>query len=126
MTEAVTRPGTPPCIVTVAPHAEVTPRGAVFGGWILSQLDHAAGLAGRKIAGGDVVIASLKDVQFHAPLHGGEEFTIHAELSRRGTSSFNLAVSAWAEPDGAGRRILSADVLLVAVDGAGRPRKLPA
>lgn len=120
------RPDSAPRLLTVAPQSETTARGPVFGGWILSQLDHGAGLAGRKISGGDVVIAALKEVQFHAPLYGGEEFALHADLSRRGNSSFNLAVTAWAEPDGACRRILSAVVLLVAIDEAGKPRKLPA
>ncbi|MBR9651562.1 hypothetical protein IT775_10545 [Thalassobius aquimarinus] len=124
MTEVAQRPNSAPVLVTVAPYDQATPRGAVLGGWILTQLDYAAGLAGRKISGGDALIVAIKELSFHAALHPGEEFTIHAELSRRGSSSFNLSVSAWAEPDAECRRILTADVLLVAVDEDGKPRKL--
>ncbi len=124
MTEAVQRPDSAPVLLTVAPYDQATPRGAVLGGWMLTQLDYAAGLAGRKISGGDALIVAIKELGFHAPLHPGEEFAMHADLSRRGSSSFNLSLSAWAEPDGECRRILSADVLLVAVDEDGKSRKL--
>ncbi|MFC3141125.1 acyl-CoA thioesterase [Psychromarinibacter halotolerans] len=117
---------TDPVIVTVAPYGEVTPRGAIFGGWILAQVDHAAGLAGRKITGGDVVIVSIKELTFHGPLYAGEEFVMTAEETRRGNTSFNLSITAVAEPDTQARQIMTADVLLVAVDGEGKPRKLSA
>lgn len=120
-----TRPDSPPSLLTVAPFDQATPRGAVTGGWILTQLDHAAGLAGRKISGGEALILSIKDLTFHAPLRPGEAFAIHADLARRGRTSFNLALSAWAEAEGEGRKILTADLLLVAIDAAGKPRNLP-
>lgn len=124
MTEPAQRPDSAPVLLTVAPYDQVSLRGAVLGGWMLTQLDYAAGLAGRKISGGDALIVAIKELGFHAALHAGEEFAMHADLSRRGSSSFNLSLSAWAEPDGECRRILSADVLLVAVDDDGKPRKL--
>jgi acyl-CoA thioesterase YciA len=103
----------------------VTPRGVVTGAWLMGQIDSAAGLAGRRVSGGDALILAIKEMTFHAPLAAGLEFVIHAELTRRGGSSFNLFLSAWAEPEAACTRILSADVLLVAVDPQGKPRKLP-
>ncbi len=124
MAEA-TRPDGAPTLITVAPYDQVTPRGAVLGSWLLAQVDHAAGLAGRKIAGGDALILSIKELTFHGALKAGEEFVMHADLSRRGNSSFNLSLSAWAEPDADCRQILGADLLMVAVDGEGKPRKLP-
>lgn len=125
MAEAETRPSSAPVIVTVAPYGEVTPRGAIFGGWLLAQVDHAAGLAGRKVAGGDALILSIKELTFHGPLHAGEEFVMHADVTRRGRTSFNLSLSCWAEPDTVCRKIMSADVVMVAVDEAGKPRELP-
>lgn len=120
------RPTGLPRIVTVAPGSEVTPGGAIFGGWLLAQLDHAVGLAGRKLSGGAAVMLKITELSCHAPLYPGEEFAVHAELSRMGSSSFNLAVSAWADGADEGRAILSADVLMVAVDAAGKPRKIAA
>jgi acyl-CoA thioesterase YciA len=125
MPETDARPDTPARLITVAPFDQATPRGAVTGGWILTQLDHAAGLAGRKVSGGEALILSIRELTFHAPLRPGEEFALHADLTRRGNTSFNLAISAWAEPEGDCRKILTADVVLVAIDAAGHPRKLP-
>lgn len=124
MTEALQRPDTAPTLVTVAPHSHATPRGAVTGAWIMGQLDVAAGLAGRKIAQGDALILSIKELTFHAALSAGAEFVIHADLTRRGNSSFNLFLSAWAEPDTDCSLVMSADVVLVAIGADGKPRKL--
>lgn len=122
--EAAERPVDPPVLATMAPFDAVTPRGAVTGGWILTQLDLAAGLAARRISGGDALILSIRELSFEAPLHAGEDFAIHAGLTRKGNTSFNLSLSAWAGTAAEARRILSADVLMVAVDEAGTPRKL--
>lgn len=120
----LTRPETSPVLVTASPFDAVTPRGAVTGAWLMGQIDIAAGLAGRRFSGGDALILAIKEMTFHAPLTAGIEFVIHAALTRRGNSSFNLFLSAWAEPDTASTLILSADVLLVAVDSHGKPRKI--
>lgn len=119
------RPETAPVLITVAPFDQATPRGAILGGWIMTQLDHAAGLAGRKITAGEALILSIKELTFRSPLHPGEEFAVHADLTCRGGSSFNLDVSGWAEPEGACRLVFEADVLLVAVNAEEKSRKLP-
>jgi Acyl-CoA hydrolase len=124
MTEMV-RPDGTPVLILVAPYDQVTPRGTIFGGWIMAQIDHAAGLAGRKIAVGDVMIVSIKELTFLGPLAPGEEFVIHTELTRRGNSSFTLSLSGTAEPVTEARPVMQAEVVLVAVDAAGKPRKLP-
>ncbi|NIZ09353.1 hotdog domain-containing protein [Pseudooceanicola sp. HF7] len=113
-----------PVLVTMAPFDAVTPRGAVTGGWILTQLDLAAGLAGRKATGGDALILSIRELTFKAALHAGEDFAIRSELTRKGNTSFNLSLSAWGGDGESLREILTADVLLVAVDAEGKPRKL--
>lgn len=114
-----------PTLITVAPYDQVTPRGTIFGGWLMAQVDHAAGLAGRKIAQGDVMIVSVKELTFLGPLSPGEEFVMHAALIRRGNSSFTLSLSGEAEPDTESRPVLRAEAVLVAVDAEGKPRKLP-
>lgn len=123
MTEAATPPA--PVLITVAPYDQVTPRGTIFGGWLMAQVDHAAGLAGRKIAAGEVMIVSVKELTFLGPLVPGEEVVMLSALTRRGNSSFTLSLSAVAEPDTDARPVLRADVVLVAVDASGKPRKLP-
>ncbi|QPM90905.1 hotdog domain-containing protein [Pseudooceanicola algae] len=113
-----------PVLMTMAPLDAVTPRGAVTGGWMLTQLDLAAGLAGRRASGGEALILSIKDLTFRDALRAGEDFQIRAELTRKGNTSFNLLLSAWAGASEPQREIFQADVLMVAVDAEGTPRKL--
>jgi acyl-CoA thioesterase YciA len=113
-----------PVLITTAPYSEATPRGPITGAWIMGQLDIAAGLAGQQASGGDALMISIKDLTFHAPLLAGVEFAVHATLTRTGNTSFNLSFSGWADPKTTCTRIFSADVLLVAVDAEGKPRKI--
>ncbi|MBU2936324.1 MULTISPECIES: hotdog domain-containing protein [Pacificibacter] len=113
-----------PVLITTAPYSEATPRGAVTGAWIMGQLDIAAGLAGQHASGGDALMVSIKDLTFHAPLLAGVEFAVHATLTRTGNTSFDLSFSGWANPKTTCTQIFSADVLLVAVDAEGKPRKI--
>lgn len=118
------KPEGQPVLITTAPYSEATPRGAITGAWIMGQLDIAAGLAGHHASGGDALILSIKDLTFHAPLSAGVEFAVHAKLTRTGNTSFNLSFSGWAAPKTTCTHIFSADVLLVAVDAEGKPRKI--
>ena len=121
----MTDPATPQTVLlTMAPFDAVTPQGAVTGAWMLGQLDMAAGLAGRAASGGAALILSLKEVTFHAPLQAGERFAVRSQLTRKGNTSFNLSLSAEAGEPGETRKILSSEVVMVAVDAAGKPRKL--
>lgn len=113
-----------PVLVTMAPFDAVTPKGAVTGGWLMTQLDMAAGLAGRTASGGEALILSIKDLTFKAALHAGEAFAIRADLTRRGNTSFNLSLSAQGGDGPNMREIFAADVVMVAVDTDGKPRKL--
>lgn len=124
MTDPVQRPDSAPVLITMSSFESVTPRGAVTGAWIMGQLDRAAGLAGMKISGGDALILSIKELTFLAVLPAGVEFAIHSELTRKGNSSFTVALSGWADVKGESICIFRADVVLVAVDEDGRPRKL--
>ncbi|MGO4853063.1 hotdog domain-containing protein [Phaeovulum sp. W22_SRMD_FR3] len=111
---------------TAAPFDQVTPKGAVTGAWILGALDTAAGIAGRRVSGGDALILSLQEARFHAPLTPGTAVDMTAEILRKGNTSFTLQFTLWAEPDTAPKRILTAQVVMVAVDAEGKPRKLAA
>lgn len=124
MSEGAQAQDAAPILATMAPFDAVTPRGAVTGGWILAQLDLAAGLAGRRASGGDALILSIKEMSFRAPLHAGEAFAIRWALTRTGNTSFNLSLSGWAGEGDEARQVFDADVLMVAVDAAGKPRKL--
>lgn len=114
-----------PVILTVARPADAAFGATVFGGWIMAQFDHAAGRAGRSVAGA-CLIRAVQEMVFHAPLTVGSDFAVHAREAGRGRTSFTLELAGIADPDGDRIPIASARFIMVAVDAAGSPRALAA
>ena len=110
-------------LTLVAPYDQTVPSGAIFGGWIMSQLDHAAGLAARQKFG-PCIIRSFKEITFHAALQAGEAVSIYAKLTRTGNTSAGFSFEAWSEVASEPRLIASAQAVLVAIDGDGKPRSI--
>lgn len=113
-----------PAILTVALPGAAGVGDTVFGGWIMAQFDHAAGRAGKALAGGPCLIRAVRELVFHAGLRIGTDFAVYAREVKRGRTSLTLALEGLADPDGARLRIASAEIVLVAVDAGGRPRAL--
>ena len=57
---------------TLAMPANTNPSGDVFGGWIMSLMDLAAGMSGVRHCGGRVVTAAASHLAFLAPVKVGE------------------------------------------------------
>ena len=53
---------------TVAVPADTNPTGDIAGGWVLSQMDIAGGLAARIRARSRVVTVSIEAMRFHQPV----------------------------------------------------------
>jgi len=124
MTDGATLPETAPIIIAVPPTNAISQRGMISGGWILSQVDDAAGLAGYKFSGADAFIVKIVDLTFLASLDASHSFRIYAAPIRFGSSSFSLSLTAWLETDHGPRQILTSEILMVAVDDAGKPRPI--
>ncbi|WP_207101389.1 hotdog domain-containing protein [Paracoccus shandongensis] len=114
-----------PVILTVARPADAATGHTVFGGWIMGQFDHAAGRAGRAVAGA-CLIRAVQEMVFHAPLTVGSDFAVFAREAGRGRTSFTLELAGIADPDGARTPIATARFIMAAVDDAGSPRALAA
>ncbi|MTD99798.1 acyl-CoA thioesterase [Paracoccus sp. YIM 132242] len=114
-----------PVILTVARPADAGMGMTVFGGWIMAQFDHAAGRAGRSVAG-PCLIRAVHEMVFHAPLPVGSDLAVHARVARIGRTSFTLDLAGIADPDGARVLVATARVVMVATDKAGSPRALAA
>lgn len=110
-----------PFILTVATVADTSPAGTVLGGWIMMQIDHAAGRAGRLFAG-DCVIRAIKDLTFHAPLRAGEDLAVYARVGETGRTSFKLQLACYSGD----RLIVDAELTMIGVDVEGHPRAIKA
>jgi acyl-CoA thioesterase YciA len=108
--------------------ADTNPAGDIFGGWIMSLMDLAAGVTGSSVARGRVVTASVSNLSFIRPVKVGDVVCVYTELTRAGRSSITLGVEAWVLRSGQGDRVrvTAAEFVLVAVDEGGRPRSLAA
>lgn len=100
--------------------------GTLFGGNALLLMSKAAFVAAHRAAGGDVVMAQVREVRFLHPVPVGSLLRLSARIARRGASS--LGVEVWGEAeglrDGARFPCLQGYFDMVAVDGTGRPRRL--
>lgn len=85
-----------PTRVLTAMPADANPDGDIFGGWMLSQMDLAAGSVASKRANGRTVTVAIEAMQFLSPVCVGDEVTIFADIISVGTTSAKIKVCAYA------------------------------
>ncbi len=109
---------------TVAMPADTNPHGQIFGGWLMSLMDVAAGVAAGSIAKGRVATAAVSNLAFLQPVHVGDVVCCYTSLNRIGRTSITLNVEAWVlrQNQGARVKVTAAEFVMVAVDTQGQPR----
>ncbi len=109
---------------TVAMPADTNPHGQIFGGWLMSLMDVAAGVAAGSIAKGRVATAAVSNLAFLQPVHVGDVVCCYTSLNRIGRTSITLHVEAWVlrQNQGARVKVTAAEFVMVAVDTQGQPR----
>lgn len=114
-------------IQTLAMPADTNANGDIFGGWLVSQMDLAAGVLAKKIAQGRVATVAINSMTFLKPVHVGDVVSCHVELIKKGKTSITIAVEVWAEPATCvGKyRVTEGTFVFVAIDEDGKSRKLP-
>jgi len=99
--------------------------GTIFGGVILSHVDLASAVEARKVAPRRYVTRAMREVEFHEPVFLGDIVSFYTETLRVGRTSITVRVSVEAERWGGGQgervKVTQAEVVLVAVDAAGKP-----
>lgn len=112
---------------TIAMPADTNPSGDIFGGWLMAQMDMAAGNAASKLAEGRCATVAVEGMAFLSPVSVGDEVSIWATLVRKGRTSLTFDVSAWRRPrtGSACHPVTEAEFTFVALDENGRPRPLP-
>ena len=99
----------------------------LFGGHLLSMVDQAAAVAAIRHAGGPAVTASFDRVDFREPIQASALVTCVASVDYVGNTSMEVSVEVYAEdvPTGVKRHTHTAHVVFVAIDGQGRPKRVP-
>ena len=116
-----------PAIRTIAMPSDTNPAGDIFGGWLMAQMDLAAGNAAARRARGRCATVSVDEITFLGPVKVGDEVTVHADLVSVGRTSMRFQVSAWRRPRDSemSTKVTEARFTFVALDDQGRPRPVP-
>jgi acyl-CoA thioesterase YciA len=112
---------------TVAMPADTNPAGDIFGGWIMSLMDLAAGVAAGTRARGRVATAAVSNLSFLQPVKVGDVVCVYTEILKEGRTSLTVGVEAYVLRRNQGERVrvTASEFVLVAVDEKGVPRPLP-
>ena len=78
---------------TIAVPADTNPWGDIFGGWVLSLMDIAAGTIAARIAKGTIATKAITDVSFDAPIFVGDELSVYSEVEKIGNTSLTLMIT---------------------------------
>ncbi|WP_412174971.1 acyl-CoA thioesterase [Albidovulum sediminicola] len=111
-------------IRTIAMPADTNPAGDIFGGWLMSQMDLAAGNMAGRVSQGRSATVSVEAMQFLRPVKVGDEVTLYATLRKVGRTSMRIHVDAWARRrfSEKAEKVTDADFVFVALDENGVPR----
>ena len=112
---------------TVAMPADTNPVGDIFGGWIMSLMDLAAGVSAGARAKGRVATAAVSNLSFLQPVKVGDVVCVYTAITKTGRTSVTIGVEAYVLRRNQGERVrvTAAEFVLVAVDHDGTPRALP-
>lgn len=121
-----TPPAGEPTLRTIAMPADTNPADDIFGGWLMSQMDLAAGTVAALAARGRAATISVEGIKFLRPVKVGDEVSIYAEMVRIGRTSMRIHVEAWrrARHEETSLRVTEADFTFVALDDEGRARSV--
>jgi len=108
----------------IAMPSDTNANGDIFGGWVLSQMDQAGGIAAVEEAQGRVVTIAIDAMTFIRPVKVGDVLCVYTAVDRVGRSSIKIHIEAWAQRFRTHHRekVTDATFTFVAVDDSGRPR----
>ena len=113
---------------TLAMPKDTNPSGDIFGGWLVSQMDLAAGIISKKVTKGRSATVAIQNVAFLRPVSVGSTVTCYCYVTKRGRTSLHIAVDVRTshqlnQIDNL--KVAEGLIVFVAIDDAGKSRPLP-
>ena len=113
---------------TLAMPKDTNPSGDIFGGWLVSQMDLAAGIISKKVTKGRSTTVAIQNVAFLRPVSVGSTVTCYCYVTKRGRTSLHIAVDVRTshqlnQIDNL--KVAEGLFVFVAIDDAGKSRPLP-
>ena len=115
-------------ILRVVPRpGDINANGHIFGGWVLSQMDIAAGIVASRRAEGPVATVAIEAMEFIAPILLHDVISVYARIERTGRSSMGIRIEVVASRNRGTEEVKVTDALFtfVALDENNRPRAIP-
>ena len=112
-------------ILRVVPRpGDINANGHIFGGWVLSQMDIAAGIVASRQAQGPVATVAIEAMKFIAPIFLHDIISVFAEVEKMGRTSIAIRIEVIAERDRGAREVKVTEGIFtfVALDENHRPR----
>ena len=117
-----------PVLRVVPMPADANQHGDIFGGWIMAQVDIAAGVLAARHARGRVVTVAVNEFQFKQPVFIGDVLSFYCEIVRVGNTSITVNVEVYAQrnpTDVETVKVTEATLTYVATGADRRPRPVP-
>ncbi len=118
---------TPPCgdivIQTLAMPMHTNYNGDIFGGWVMSQMDMAAGIIAAKHSRKRAATVAVDSLIFHRPVKVGDAVTCYGELVKVGRTSMTIKIETWVTSrlTQDHEKVTEGTFVFVAIDEHGRP-----
>src|SRR3978361_976875 len=112
---------------TIAMPADTNANGDIFGGWVMSRMDQAGGIAGVERARGRVVTIAVEAMTFIRPVRVGDVLEVFTEVESVGRTSLKIHIEARARrfQTHLREKVTDGTFTFVAIGENGRPRPLP-
>ena len=104
--------------------SDINANGHIFGGWVLSQMDIAAGIVASRRANGSVATIAIDKMEFLAPIHLRDLISVYAKVERVGRTSMSIRIEVVATRDRGtvDVKVTEGVFTFVALDEEHRPR----
>ena len=114
-------------IQTLAMPAHTNSGGDIFGGWLVSQMDLAAGIMAKRVTRGRAVTIAIHTMTFLKPVHVGNLVSCYVDLVKMGNTSLTVAVEVWTEELASEKKnkVTEGTFVFVAIDANGKSREIP-
>ncbi|MEO5613096.1 MAG: acyl-CoA thioesterase [Sphingomicrobium sp.] len=115
-----------PVLRVVPGPGDINANGHIFGGWVLSQMDIAAGIVASRRADGPVATVAIDRMEFLAPIHLRDVISVYAAVDKIGRTSMQIRIEVIATRDRGATDIKVTEGLFtfVALDEQHRPRPI--
>jgi acyl-CoA thioesterase YciA len=120
----MTDPERAPILRVVPGPTDINANGHIFGGWVLSQMDIAAGIVASRRAKGRVATVAIEAMEFIAPIHLRDVISVYASVERVGRTSMGVRIEVVANRDLGTTEVKVTEGVFtfVALDANDRPR----